>query len=303
MENMKIPIMAITAAIVVIVIGSVLAPVISDATKTEDVYTNEGYFYLDRFTDEFSFKWDYDNPNVFTINDKNVNFTNTSGLDMSVVLGDTFLIRYYGDRCAFFFEPYWGSSVEANAINKTLDVTLSNGTLTGTNGLDTQSASSVTELYSITDNGPYIMKKTNESVYLKEDSQIFATGITEDPNAGAYLIWHMDGTPADETGFHWPDEFISTITVSDEAINITESATISGLYELSTITFKAEESSETGANIDITASYFVVPAKVAMSVSNPLGSGTIAILTAIPTLVIIALLVAAISIYNRSKLD
>lgn len=274
---------------VMAVIFSAMLPIMGDVTSAEDTFKNEGYFYLDEFTDNYTFKWDYDDPTTFVINGEEVTFVNQSGLTISVVLGEKFAIRY-GDTgllCNFYG---MGTFITANATNKVMTASLSSGSFTVSNGATSKTVTDVSNLYSIVDKGDYVMKDSSKIAYLNEDSDIYASGQTY--NGGAYIFWHLEGVPAVDTGILWPDDFDSGLTVSNKNVNIEENSNHIDLYELTNLTFTAVKSDVT---YNVTASYFVVPAEVTAERSIHPDGPTTAILNMLPLIVGAGLVLGAIA--------
>lgn len=283
--------LVITAMVSVIVLAAVLIPTLNDATTTEDTFKNEGYFYLDEFTDDYTFFWDYDDPTTFTVNGEDVTFINNSGLDVRVVLGEKFMVTHTsaGLSCTFYGN---GTYVIANATNKTLTLTLSGGTLTATNGNTTKTISDVSLLYSIVEKGDYVMKKSNSIAYLKDDSTIYATGHTY--NGVNNIFWHLEGTPAANDGISWPDDYNSNFTVTNETVNIVENSDHIDLYDLTNLTFTVTNNN---VEYNVTASYFVVPAEVTAERSVHLTDAMNVILNVIPLLIIVAVLLGVVAVF------
>lgn len=259
MEMKKFLTVAIVASVVALIFGAVL-PVFADTSASEDTFTNEGYFYLDKYTDEYSFYWDSSDPDTFTVNGETVTYHNNSGFAVSLVLGKNFAVRFpSGNTNVSFYGA--GTYVSTNAEKPTFTLTYSEGSVTATNGTDTKVISSVTEIYGIVDKGSYVMKKSTEPAYLNSgseviaDSEIYASGQTF--NGSNYIWWHLEGTI---DNMEYPEVFNNTYTVTNKQINGEYSSSHEDLYKLNNIQFTVTASNAVVYNV--TASYFVVPLEV-----------------------------------------
>lgn len=299
--NTKIVGISIAAVIGIIVLGSVLMPILDDATAKTDTFKNEGYFYLDKFEDSYSFYWDSTTPNTFTVNGEDMTYLNDSGLAVSVVLGEKFAVRLANNNTSISFYGN-GSYVSTNAEKPTFTLTLSDGTLTATNGTDTKTISSVPEIFGIVEEGNYVMKKTASTAYLNSgsqviaDSEIYASGQTY--NGANNVWWHLEGTIDD---MEYPDTFNSALTITDGAIHGQYNSSHDDLYELDNITFTVTTS--TAVVYNVTASYFVVPAEVTAERSVHFTDGQNAILGAIPIMIIAAILLGIVALVIRSRME
>lgn len=264
-----------------------LTPMITDVTDPNKTYENEGYFNLEKYTDELTFSWDYTDPDVFTVNDEEVEYHNDSGMNVSVVLGERFAIRLTPNNAGISFYGA-GTYISANATTPVITATLSEGSITVTNGTNSKVITNVTEVYSIANDGSYVMKKADSTAYLNSgseivaDSEIYATGQTF--NGSNYIFWHMDGTIDD---LKYPDEYDSGLTITNEAIHGQYSTVCNDLYELNNITFTATASNSVVYNV--TASYFVVPAEVTAEKTVHADSTLATVLNLLPLIVVIGL--------------
>lgn len=298
MEN-KVVSVVLTLTIGVILAGSVLMPVLSDAMATEDTFSNEGYFYLDEFTDEYTFEWDATDPTTMTVNGESFTYSNTSGLTVSLVLGEKFAVRMGNSNPSINFYGN-GSYVSTSAGNPTFTLTYSEGSVTATNGTATKTIESVTAIYGIVESGDYVMKKSSAVAYLNSgsdivaDSTIYASGQTYSGNNN--IFWHLEGTI---DNISYPDTFNSSLTITNETLNGEYSSTHNDLYELTNIQFTA--TTNTAVVYNVTASYFVVPAEVTAERSVHFTADEIAIIAVIPVIVIVALFIVGVRSFTRNN--
>lgn len=259
MDITKWAVMAVSVIAAAVVFGACL-PVFADTTQAEDTFTNEGYFYLDKYTDNYTFYWDRTTPNTFRINGEDMTYLNDSGLSVSLVLGKNFAVRMGNGNPDISFYGN-GSYVSTNAENPTFTLTYSEESVTATNGTSTKVISSVTEIYGLVEKGDYVMKNSTAPAYLNSgseiiaDSEIYASGQTF--SGGNNIWWHLEGTI---DNMEYPDTFNNTYTVTNETIHGAYSNNYNDLYMLDNLTFTVTASNSIVYNV--TASYFVVPYEV-----------------------------------------
>lgn len=287
MEKMNALTLIITLVVGVILTGSLLGPVITDASETERTIVNDGYFNVDTTEGDFSFSWDYDAPSTYVINDNEVSFVNSYGVDLSLVMSDSFFIRSDHNGVSVYFNGDGVGNVVANATNTTLEVNRVNGVITATNGDITRTINDSSTIYYISESGNFVMKKITDPVYLLEDSVIFARGYTTLPGP-TYTSILIKGDIANGVIVSAGN---TSVTISNPVINTTEVSEYVGVYSLTDITMTGTVS---GTDYPITYNYFVVPAEVTAELSEHLTPGQISLIGAIPVMVIVALLMVAI---------
>ena len=285
--------MVVGVVVGVLILSAALFPVIDSATTTERTFKNEGYYNLDKTAEDFTFSWDYTSPTEFVINNETVTYTNTNAMDVSIVLGEKFAVRLQPQNAKVTFYGL-GTYITADSINTTLTVTVESGTLTATNEDTSKSVTSVTELYYISETGPYVMKKSDSIAYLNSgseivaDSEIYASGQTF--NGAKSIFWHLEGTIDD---MDYPDAFDNLLQISDETINGQYSNRYNDLFELSNITFTAYNTYQE-LSYNVTASYFVVPAEVTAELTVHASQDEIDLLETIPILITVGLILGIV---------
>ena len=319
--NNKLITIVLTLVVGTILAGSVLVPVLNDATKTEKTFTNDGYFRMTEYgTDtDVVFTWDYDNPHQITVNDVVVpiaaNAINREPRVTVLFSSDTLLIRSLGDSNGEFIgvQAYTSTSLSPKScyVGMTtpsdMTVTCSNGTATvASYGADL--TASYTKVYVPSNDGEFIMKDKDKSAYLLEDSEIHAFGLTNLTKSGGgteAVGLYLDGSIADDVTIdEWRfDTNNYSIAYSDKSVNATAVNGYENLYSLSSVTFTAElttlgDAPET-TDTDVTYSYFLVPYQVTAELSQHLSPSEIALMGAIPIMVIVALLVVAVGVVAR----
>ena len=292
MEKTNLLTLVVTLTVGIILAGSLLMPVISDATTTHKEFTNEGYYemtYDER--DSVTVLWDYENPYQLTVNDEVVpidqsNFSSSNR--RSILMGDDFVLRTNGESAwkGVQFNAATGGTIWAQTSTSTsMEIVFSEGTYSLTAGTSTKTGT-YTHLYTVSNDGEFVMKYSNKTAYMLGDSEFIAMGtstlngvdvgikITGSIEEGATIsTWKGDG-----------------YTFSNIEIHKTEVSGYKDLYQLSSITADVTYDEYTG---EITYNYFLVPTKLSAELSNHLDGGEIAILNALPVLIIVALVMMA----------
>lgn len=276
--------LAITLTVGIILAGSLLMPVISEATETEKTFNNEGYYYMtDLGEDSITYVFD---GSKWTINDVVVDIDIT---DLTtIVAAENVIIRANG---------YFRGTTTINASALNLTVTADSITGTATVSGNTQTINLSLDVYycAVTEPTGYVLSKYNTPTYLHKDSDILADGQSAyTPSASA--VFRIEGNIND--GFTVTPA-LASITVTDVKCNYTVIDEYIDLYRVDSITFKSVYNSGTPSDPsddvvrDQTYSSYVVPASVTSEMTNHLNSGEIAILNALPVLIIAALVLMA----------
>ena len=296
MEKKDLIIGVVGLAVCVIVAATVLMPILSDATKTTDTFKNEGYFIVEEFTGdniEYSAKWDHTKPNQITVNDNDISLQNVGNTQVSLILDGNFFLRYFPATSAVSL--YYGSQaiVSANVNDGTdMIVSYSDGNITFENTASTPATRviPVETFYSISITGEYTMKKADKSAYMNSDSLVYGCGRS---GSGDTIVGSLVyGTLDDVSVNIWRGDY----TAEDITVNKTAVADHLDLYMFNSVSFTAVPTDE-GSNQTITYSYVVVPAEVTAERSQHLDSGSIAIINAIPIIIIVAMITMAVGFF------
>ena len=290
MNNKLIPIvMALVVGI--ILAGSVLMPVLNDATKTSDTFQNSGsglYAYISE-NDTYTLTWSYDNPTKVIVNGQELNAV--AGNE-ALAMGD-FCVRMQPTSSGYVQYIAPSGNVTSNASDSaTFSMSYENGTLTiiGKSGTETLTTDG---FYALSPSGNYTMKATTTAAYMNADTPLLVMGIT---SVGSQ--WNtgfmVTGTVTDYTVEQWngTTEFV----ISDETSDITKVDGYKDLYTLKQFQWKVDNS---GTPQTVTYNYFLVPTTVSGELDNHLNPAEIAIMNAIPVMVIIALLIVAVGVVAR----
>lgn len=310
MEKMNALTLIITLVVGVILTGALLGPVINDATKTTETLTNDGYYRVSETEDETVIVWDTVNsPNIITVNDEEIDLS-TLGLSANssytIAFADDFLLRYFplgsSSNIQVWGSNYSGLGIGASSgVTGTFTISSSGITLEKSNSETVQTASHTGSYFRIDLEGDYTLKKSDKTAYVLEDSTIFyAAGISGVGAAGNITSIYFEGT-TDEIEY---TVMRANVDVSNSNVTYTDDATHVGVVNLDKVTFTTTY--ETGGEtytIDQTYSYFFVPYQITAELSEHLTPGQISLMGAIPVMVIVALLMAAVGAIALRRAD
>lgn len=299
MESKNLLTLAITLTVGIILAGSLLMPVISDATTTEKTFDNtaNALFQVEKLDDssEYTFVWDHTDPTHATVNGSTVTLKNATVLCST----DSFLFRFGSDTASGSYIQSIGANIgmivsEKGTNEGDLTITASGGTFTfetvkgGTTATKTLD---FTEGYGIVAEGSYVMKSPTQTAYMLKDSPIVAMGLTSLDGVWNNLF-QITGT-VEEVTITQIIPTPATYTISDIVINSQANDKYIDLYSLDSITFVATQIADNTKVHDCTYNFFIVPATVTAELSQHLSPGEIAIMNALPVLIIVALVMMA----------
>lgn len=295
MNNKLIPIV-LMLVVGIILAGSVLVPVLNDATETERTFTNNGIIRMDKVDDtlDTTIAWDHTNPDVVTIG--GVEKAMPQDLTIALTIGgaDDFFIRYSTNSVTVFHN----NAVINASVSDTSDlsITIAAGTITSSNGTNSDTFTYTDDLFIVSDTGAYVMKNMNDTVYVKKDSDIHGYGRTYlEGGINTAANFNINGNVDD--GFTVePWGTAATLTVGDITVTDEPATGYIDLYKFTKIEFEVSDGSH-----DTTATYgqVIVPYQVTAELSEHLTPGQIALMGTIPVLVIVALLVVAVGVVAR----
>ena len=307
MEKTNALTLIITLVVGVILCGALLGPVIADATKTTNTFSNEGAFFVELDpSDTYTLKYQqYANPGKVVVNGETIPVTFNQGYTL-LNLDNTILRLVSNNQMQLYGE---GTSYTDVA---NVDITLSNGTVTGTVGYGNPIATitfpkaTYEHAFAIspTDAGS-VMKSYDSLAKMNGDSPIKAFGVTTingatNTNVSVEIEGNIDDGVNVTLRNRQSSAVIDTMTVSDLAINYTPVSGYIDLYDLSSITFTVTNGEYT---TDVTYSAFVVPSNVTAEMTDHLTPGQISLMGAIPVMVIVALLMAAVGAIALRRAD
>ena len=309
MESKNLLTLAITLTVGIILAGSLLMPVISDATETEHTFTNDGYFRMTHVDDttDHTITWTYEKPNTITVDGTDVLIDyHVSNGQVTVIADTNWIVRLYNDGAgevsAVAMVASTGGTASAQVIDSsTATISLTSGEMSATFGNATRTGT-YTDAWIPSNDGEFTMKKADKVAYINENSEIVGYGLSRvktasgaasgSPGAGISLIGNIaDGITANV--WRGPE-----VTLSDAQINAQMDATYLDIYKLDSITATAHYSETVDGETVVTDStvtynYLLVPYQVTSELTQHLNPGEIAILNALPVLIIVALVVMA----------
>lgn len=299
--NNKLITIVLTLVVGTILAGSLLVPVLNDACKTEETIHNDGIVRMTKYdtTAEINAFWDHTKPNEITVNDEVVKLPKfvTSGVEISLTVSGAadFLIRYVSvtatNQTLTYSDALGNTTAGANS-NTDATITVSGGTITFSNGTTTKTGTYEDYLFFVSNDGDYVMKASDDIAVLKEDSDIYGIGRTKLGTINYSFV--IEGTIADG----WTANIVqtNTVTLSEVTGNYQQSTKYVGGYDFVGVGLTATVSD---VDYPVTYNQVIVPYEVTLELTEHLTAGQIALLSAIPIMVIVALLVVAVGVVAR----
>lgn len=283
--------MAICATVGIILIGSMLAPAVSDLAETERTFTNDGLYPMQEFN--VGDVWARDSTEgTWTLNDESVTTLSDGHL---IIVSNNLYIRDTGQVRS--------TAATGNATNTT--VTISDSTIGITGSGITGSATEYTSGWGVSGEGDYILvdwidSRSDDPVYMVSDSMIYGTDSVAigDKYALVCVEGTMDGVTVTAHPSYNNGSF--EITVSDVVIDADE---VSGYVDLQTFnkvtftltaTIDEEEVTATGA-----ISSIVTNGSVTAELSEHMDTVEIAVLVVIPIMMIVAMVVMCARVVSK----
>lgn len=298
MDN-KLVMTSIAAVIGIVVLGSVLMPILDDASTKSDTYTNEGYFDM-TYTeaDSIVMDWDHTDPKNITVNGETISLNDVTN-QTTVLCGDLWLLRYDPAGGIAYYASA-GSATGASVLAETdLHVEATGGTVTVTPSSGTAKTNTYTYLYCVDVDGDYVMKESTSAAYVKSDSKIYGMGLTDNVLSQSVYV-KFDGTIEDPNASVFRYSGSSAITVDSTSVQATADPDHVDLYKLDKLVITVTDGTNTA---DLTYSYFIVPAEVTADRAVQFTDGEIAIFSAIPAMIILAILLGVVALVIRSRMD
>lgn len=295
---MRIVGISITVVVSIIVLAGVLMPVLTDVTTTEETFKNVGYYNLTYTESESAtFEWDYQYPRVLTVNGDSITLPEPSSADRTIICGDTFIVGYSansnGERLRFYdAEHALTANVSGSSV---LSLSCESGSYSVTVGTTTYEGT-YTELFFIDTGGAYVLKESDSPAYVNGDSKITLMDWT---SVGAATVGiRIVGTIDDGLTF---DTFRGEdLTFSNEKVESSKDADFKDLYTVDGLSFTISDGTNT-KNKEFTA--YIVPAEVTAEKAVHLSDNQIALMDAIPVLVVIAILMGVVAVILARRMD
>ena len=309
MEKTNLLTLVVTLTVGIILAGSLLMPVLADATTTKRTFTNDGAFYVEVDpSDTYTIKYDKATESgIVYINDDVLDVDFSTGYTIFAI--DNAILRLQSNDYTL---QYKGDGNYITGLIK-VDLTISNGAVTGkyqigaNPGVDVTWPTTTYTTAFVASPTPqeYVMTEYNSDTKINNDDNIIAFGQTylstsEDPKWALINITGniKDGVTVDVLDSTTGDA-LTGATVADLSVNATKADGYKTLYDLTSITFNVTYD---GATTAVTYSAYVVPATVTAELSQHLDAGEIALLNALPVIVIIGLVLAGVgAIFMRNR--
>lgn len=304
MDN-KIVMISIAAVIGIIVLGSVLMPILDDATATTDKFTNDGKSYIKTTSEgKYTLTWDPTDPNNAVVNGGSFPIWSPGDgvKNISILMipevgimrynhgaGESDFVSIQAVGFAFSFTQSFTFTYENGAYS-----IVGATTVTGTSD----------EVYAIGPNGDFVLKNPTDAAYVNPDSEIIGMGVT------TVTFWNngfqVSGSADDVEVYVYNLGSGTTAIVTSDVDS--DYAPVSEYVDLSTIkqvTFTATATPTEGDPVvkDCTYNYFLVPHEVTAERAQHFSDGQIAIFAAIPVMIILAVLLGVVALVIRSRMD
>lgn len=282
MEKTNLLTLVVTLTVGIILAGSLLMPVITDATTTEKTFENGKLYYMtDLGEDSITYTFD---GTKWIVDGEDANFVISDAT--TLIAGNDFIVRSNGQV---------RGSTTINPTNMEITVTASGVSGTYNSGANTISISADVYYCAVTEKTDYVLCPYNVPVYLHKDSEILADG-QSGISSGNATVFRIEGSIDD--GFT-VTPVNSGVTVSDLVCNYEAVDGYIDLYKVNSITFKTTYNAEERTQ---TYSSYIVPASVTSELTNHLNNGEIALMNALPVIVIIGLVLAGVgAIFIRNR--
>lgn len=303
--NTKLIPIVLTLVVGTILAGSVLMPVLNDATKTEGTFENHGYFSMDAVEENTDTTIRFDNTlSKAYVNGTEVSINSSTPNNFTILGADNFIVRWQPSTSVRIYSDDAKWSFATTDTFTFVEFKVGGSTVSITSDKTDQEAATISMgntpfVISSNDNAEYVMKLANEGAYVTDESVCLmgiSVGLGFNTAIGVYGI----GTIADGMSLSTAYQGTSVtgdITYADPVADYSSVSGYNGLYKLNgyTSTITVGETTPT----DISYTYFIVPAEVTAELSQHLTPGQIALMSAIPIMVIIALIMVAVGVVAR----
>lgn len=293
----------IVVAVAIIALGSILMPVILDATAKTDTFTNDSMFFVDSVPEGSQIEYRFEDG-VLYVDDTPLSFFVDSPYTggVSVLFTEHIVLRYTGDD-HLFLRGYITSTL--SGLNATVTSTQITGTYTNASGT-TEFTWDYTDFYGIV---PY---ETNRAmvtapVYLNADSQIIITGFSSVPEFDNYYVIGLSGSIRDGFTANAYTQYSGTLVenISAEVVaNMEPVPNYNDLYLLDSLTVSlslTDEETGTVTTATLTFTIFTAPYEVIGERAEPLADSYSNLIYTIPIVLIISILLLAVGIFIRSR--
>lgn len=286
---MKIISAVMTVVVGVVLLGSLLVPTISDATKTEETFDNTPYAFYQMKVLEPGDIWTF-SDSVWSYNGDAIATSGNSSV--SVIATDNTVIRQDGILRGTTYGNNLTSSAEVQVVDDASKLLVNS----------TASVYYDTGFGAVPDDGEYVLKTYEDSAYVHKDTTLWVTGYTALSASASQVMVHIEGSIEDGLTVSVVPKFGGTTTdivVGNYVLDYEEVEGYVDLYKINNVKFDVTGTFD-GESItkEFTYSTFVIPKTVTSELSVHLTSAQIAIMAVIPILVICAILMVAVGAFR-----
>ena len=282
-------------AVGILILAAALFPVINEATTTEHTFTNDGLWRMKSIENGDS--WSY-SSSTWTYNDEVQTVQSAGAGGYNALLGDEWCVRLSGQAR--------GPTISGNASSLTAEAGEITITFTGIQGTLTQDLPG----YGLYTSGDYILTAPAKAVYVKGDTQIYATGNSNVESTPCNI--HIAGTINDGVTITVMENrnsaTLSNIEVTNVSINYEVVSGYVNLYKLNSITadvsFDATSGGETTSKSgSITYNSYIVPYQVTAELAVHASQDEIELLETIPVLITVGLIMGIVGVIAARRFE
>lgn len=297
MEKTNVLTLIITLVVGVILCGALLGPVINDVTETERTFDNSAYGFYQMKALEVGDLWER-SENVWTYNEETITLSDDANVSILVLDNTAFRQNGYVRGTTQTSNNFVNAEVTEEGIvmfNEDKPISFNSG------------------YGAVSEGGDYILKTYTDKAYVLEDTPLWITGVTGFAEAGssANIICHIEGTIKDGLTITLDpvkNGTTSNLQAGEYTINYSEVPGYNGLYLIESVSFtitadNTVEDVVTPVSVDATYSTFVLPKEVTAERTGHLTDGQNSLIGAIPIMVIVALLMAAVGAIALRRAD
>lgn len=297
--NMKIVGGLIGVVVAILMVGSVLAPIVSDAVAESDTFTNKGLFYVDEVPEGESITYSF-NQGVLLVNGEDLSLNNIFSKypdGASVLFTEHIAIRYTGGDTVIKVRG------QINNNLSTLDIVVTNGTITGTyvdgGGNNGTINWTYTEFFGIVPKSDRVMAFA--PMYVNGDTDVFVTGLSNLSGFANYYVIKVGGSINDGFTATLYNQGSGTLIEGITSTSVVNYSAVNGhddLYELESVVFTFNRTTSGGVEETATATFtlMTVPEEINADRTESLDRGAAAIMMSIIPIMLIALIAMVVII-------
>lgn len=308
MDAKTIAVSVVSITIACLLAVTLLIPIISESTTTEDTFTNEEYYFtMDKLdsSSEHVISWVATTPTVITVDDVEIT---PSWNSVTIFCEEDNMVRCSKvSNSSDYYINLIGASNEygtGDSTKKSMTLTISNGSFTWvtTNSDDTTAefTSDFNIAYCINPSGTgdYVMKMPTSKAYVLGNSSIYGMGNSTINGVWQNVILVAGSIDDDITATVVSSRLDSDPVLSNVQVFADSVSGYEDLYQFEKVTMTATENS---INTTLTYSYVIVPAEVTAERSIHPDANTNTLLNLIPLLVVVGIILGTVGIIAMRK--